>query len=125
MPTASRNERKKRRTRRNLTLAKRMLQQQAIGRFQALTALFAILTTHGTEATLEVPESALAGAGNLLQNGRLIIEKNAAGNYDIRIGTADEVEVQSTSIQSQTEEDPGGGEDQEQGAPIHEQLAVE
>jgi len=130
MPTASRNERKKRRIRRNLTLMKRMAYQQATGRLQALGALFTILSNAGGE--IEVSEEQLVNGTNLLKNGRLVVErkdKNVEGSpFVIRIATADEVQSASTPAfvpdpSLLIEEDSGGGEDQEQGAPVHEQLA--
>jgi hypothetical protein len=98
MPSASRNERKKRRVRRNLTLMKRMAYQQATGRLQALGALFTILSNAGGE--IEVSEEQLVNGTNLLKNGRLVVErkdKDVEGSpFVIRIATADEVQSAST-----------------------------
>ncbi len=122
MPSASRNERRKRRIRRNLTLAKRIAQQQAIGRVQALGALFTILARHGGE--VEVTEEQLVNGTNLLNNGRLVIEKKDPNDplntlFVIRIATADEIQ-ETAKVPAFVPEPEDLVED---AGTVHEQLA--
>ncbi len=52
MPTASRNERKKRRQKRTSSLLKRVLKQTEFQRQQAMILLLAVLAQHGGEFTI-------------------------------------------------------------------------
>lgn len=98
MASASREIRRKRRVKRNLTLMTRVARQSAIGHARAQATLFAILSKFGGE--IEVSEVELTSGASLIQTAAFRVErKNPDDPTDtthiVRIVTKDEIQTAS------------------------------
>lgn len=105
MPTASRNERKKRRLRRNVTLYRRALGNETIARAKTAMAFYAVLSKLGGE--VEVSKADLDTAALNLTKLQFEIEDSAVeGFYMVKLVAAGEIKVDNVipTIASITEE---------------------
>lgn len=84
MPTTSRNERKKRRTRRNLTLMKRAYVYETVARARIAAVFYAVMAKLGGE--IEITTAGLNSAVDNLTKLNFVVEPSAvAGNFMVKM----------------------------------------
>ena len=120
MPTASRNERRKRRIRRNLTLATRNLRTETMQRARVQVALLAVLAARGGE--IEITQADITGTVQNLQHIGYVIEKKLPDNPADTTFVVKLVAVTEGASQPVAEEAPVAEEIDSD--PVHVQMAT-